>query len=346
MNPNKAKWRVAICGVLFIAFAAGCSEDDRPTPTPSGGRLWVIDQPNNVVQVYDYGGEQLLTVGNFPFFMKPNCVEVDRRDGSAWVLDYYVNKLRKFDNSGNLIFETASGGGGEPLVRRATAIAVDQETGVCWVADRSHSRVLKLGANGDVLATVTGFRSPRSVSLVSDTGDCWVADELQDRAVKLRADASGTVTVGGVKLAECGGFDVPWSVAADPGGGVWVLDKGAGAVVKVNGSGGRVAEVTGFGFPYGAVASRVVNCVFVVDYDEGWLAAFSREVVGVRQVDEAAKIFITGLPYPTDVELDEDGGYAFVAASDAARRYTTAGDFINAYEGLTLPMAVAADPEQ
>jgi DNA-binding beta-propeller fold protein YncE len=344
MDRNKLTAAAAICGVLFLAFAAACSDEDEPTSTPSGGRLWVIDQPNNVVQVYDYGGERLLTVGNFPFFYKPNCVEVDRRDGSAWVLDYYVNKLRKFDRAGNVVYETPAEG--EPLVLRGTSIAVDQRTGACWVADRSHSRVLKLGENGGVLATVTGFRSPRSVSLVPDTGDCWVTDELQDRAVKLRADASGTVGVGGVKLAECGGFETPWAVAADPGGGAWVMDKGAGAVVKVGAAGERKAEVTGFDFPYCAVASGAANCVFVVDYEKGWLAAFSREVAGVRAVDEAAKLLLPGLPYPTDVELDDEGGYVFVAASDAVRRYSTTGELLYEYTELTLPVAAAADPGQ
>jgi DNA-binding beta-propeller fold protein YncE len=344
MGRSAVAFVIIVAGVLFLALVPSCGDEEEPTPSSSGGRLWVIDQPNNFVQVYDYGGEQLLTVGNFPFFLRPNCVEVDRRDGSAWVLDYYVNKLRKFDNGGNLLFETPAPEGKEPLIRRGTSIAVDRTSGACWVADRSHSRVLKFGAGGKVLATVTGFRSPRAVSLVYDTGDCWVADELQKRVVKLRADASGTVSVGGVKLAECDGFDVPWSVAADPGGGVWALDKGAGAVVKVNAAGERVAEVTGFSFPYCAVASRAANCVFVVDYNEGWLAAFTREVAGVRHVDEAAKLFLTGLPYPTDVELDEGGGYVFVAASDGVRRYSTAGELLYKYPELTLPIAAAADP--
>jgi DNA-binding beta-propeller fold protein YncE len=338
------RFAAALCGALPLVLVASCGEEEGEGPPPAGGRIWVVDQPNTVVRVYDYGGEALFEVGESRFFLKPNCAEIDRRDGSAWVLDYYVNKLRKFDRTGELLFETGAGEGGEPLIRRATSIAVDQATGACWIADRSHNRVLKLGANGDVLATVTGFRSPRSVSLVAETGDCWAADELQRRVVKLRADASGTVTAGSVKLAECGGFDVVWSVAADPAGGVWVLDKGAGTVVRVNGSGQRTTEVTGFGFPYGAAVSGDADCVFVSDYEKGRIAAFPRGTTGTRRVDGVAKLLLTGLPYPTDVELDEDGGYCFVVASDAVRRYTLTGDFVNSYEGLALPVAAAADP--
>ncbi len=344
MKRVRLRSAAALWGALSLAWAAGCGEDEGERPGPSGGRIWIIDQPNNVVHVYDYGGEELFDVGEFRFFIKPNCVEIDRRDGSAWVLDYYVNKLRKFDRAGNMLFETGAPEGKEPLIRRATSIAVDQTSGACWVADRSHARVLKLAAGGKVLATVTGFRSPRSVSLVPETGDCWAADELQKRVVKLRADASGTVTVRAVKLAECGGFNVPWSVAADLAGGVWVLDKGAGAVVRVNASGERKAEVTGFGFPYGAAVSGAGDCVFVSDYEKGRLVAFPRATTGTRKLDGVAKLLLTGLPYPTDVELDEDGGYCFVAASDAVRRYTTTGDFMNSYEGLALPVAAAADP--
>ena len=74
--------RVTLLAAIFvIGLAANCGDEEEPTPPLSGGRFWVIDQPNNEVYVYDYGGQRLLTVGQFPFFMKPNCVDVDRRDG-------------------------------------------------------------------------------------------------------------------------------------------------------------------------------------------------------------------------------------------------------------------------
>jgi streptogramin lyase len=336
-----ASFILYICVFVFVAVLS-CGDETGVVPPAPGGTLWVIDQPNTRVNIYDYDGELIYTVGSFPFFMKPNCVDVDGRDGSAWVLDYYVNKLRKFDSFGNLVYETPAEQ--EPLVRRGTSIAVAQETGACWVADRAHDRVLKFGEKGKLLATVTGFRSPRSVSLVPGTGDCWVADELANRVVKLPAAVSGSVKVGNVRLASCGGFDVPWGVAADADGGVWVLDKGAGVVAKVNADGGRAAEVTGFDWPYDAASSATANTVFVVDYGKGSLVAFSRGVSGTQGMDKVAKLKVTGLPSPTDVELDEEGGYVFVAASDAVRRYTTTGQLLYTYGDMQLPVAVAADP--
>jgi len=341
---GRATGRVSIflITIFILTLAASCGEE-KAGPA-AGGRVWVIDQRKSVVNVYDYGGGLFFSVGYFPFFMKPNCVDVDRRDGSAWVLDYYANKLRKFNSDGELLFETPGGGGREPLLKRGTSIAVDQETGACWVADRSHFRVLKLGEKGSVLATVTGFRSPRAVTLVPGAGDCWVADELGQRVVKLPGKVAGAVKADAVALATCDGFEAPWYVAADASGGVWVLDKDAGAVVKVDAAGVRSAEVIGFGFPYAATASVRADSVFVADYEEGLLVSFRRKLTGRWSVDEVAELTLKGFSYPTDVELDEEGGYLFVSSSGALRRYSTAGQLLYEYGGMGSPVAAAADP--
>jgi len=343
---GRATVRVPIIFITIFIFtlAASCGDDEEPTKPAAGGRLWVIDQRKSVVNVYDYDGGLIFSVGYFPFFMRPNCVDVDRRDGSAWVLDYYANKLRKFNSDGEVLFETPGGEGREPLIKRGTSIAVDQETGACWVADRSHFRVLKVGEKGSVLATVTGFRSPRAVTLVPATGDCWVADELGQRVVRLPGKVAGAVKADAVALAACEGFETPWYVAADASGGVWVLDKDAGAVVKVSAAGARDAEVTGFGFPYAAVASRRADSVFVADYEQGLLVSFRRRLTGRWSVDEVVELTLKGFSYPTDVELDEDGDYLFVSSSDALRRYSTAGRLLYEYEGTGSPVAAAADP--
>lgn len=333
-----------LAAVFVCCFALGCEEEEEPVPPVAGGVLWVIDQPNSAVKILDYDGTVIYTVGAFPFFKKPNCVDVDERDGSAWVLDYYENKLRKFDSYGNPVYETPAPEGKEPLIRRGTSIAVDQDTGACWVADRSHDRVLKLGAKCRVLATVTGFRAPRAVSLVPGVGDCWVADELNDRVVKLPAAVSGTVKAGEVKIAERDGFGIPYGVAADADGGAWVIDRETCSVVKLTADGSRAAEVTGFDWPYDAASSASANTVFVVDYGKGSLVGFSRGVSGTQAKDKVAKLAVEGLAAPTDVELDEEGGYVFVSASDAVRRYNTSGQLLHTYGDMQLPVTVAADP--
>jgi hypothetical protein len=336
---------IALCAVVLVCCVPlGCEEEGEPVPPAAGGVLWVIDQPDSAVKILDYDGTVIYTVGVFPFFKKPNCVDVDGRDGSAWVLDYYENKLRKFDSFGNPVYETPGFEAGEPLILRGTSIVVDQDTGACWAADRSHDRVLKLGEKGKVLATVTGFRSPRAVSLVPGVGDCWVADELNDRVVKLPAAVSGNVEADKVKVAACDGFGIPYGVAADADGGAWVIDREVCSVVKLTADGRRAAEVTGFDWPYDTVSSVAADTVYVVDYGKGSLIAFSRGVSGTQSMDKVAKLTVEGLPSPTDVELDEEGGYVFVSASDAVRRYTTSGQLIYTYGDLELPVAAAADP--
>jgi DNA-binding beta-propeller fold protein YncE len=331
---------------LACVFLVGCGDEEEPvTPGPAaGGTFWVIDQPDSEVAIYDYDGKLRYVVERFPFFKKPNCVDVDERDGSAWVLDYYANKVRKFNCYGRLLYETPGYEEGEPLVRRGTSIAVDSATGACWVADRSHNRILKLGENGKLLATVTGFQYPRVVSLVPEVGDCWVADELNDRVVKLPAAVTGEVAMGEVALATCGDFDIPCNVCADADGGVWVIDTGVASVVKISNEGVRAAEVTGFDWPYDVVSSKAAHTVYVVDYELGSLVAFSRGVSGTQAMGKVAKLTVAGLDAPTDVELDEEGGYVFVASSDAVRRYTTSGNLVQTYAEMQLPVMVAADP--
>jgi len=336
---------VALFAAVFVCCVAlGCGDEEEPIPPAAGGVLWVIDQPNSAVKIIDYDGTVIYTVGSFPFFKKPNCVDVDERDGSAWVLDYYENKLRKFDSYGNLVYETPGREAGEPLILRGTSIAVDQDTGACWVADRSHDRVLKLGEKGKVLAKVAGFRAPRAVSLVPGVGDCWVADELNDRVVKLPAAVAGNAEADKVKVAACDGFGIPYGVAADADGGAWVIDREVCSVVKLTADGGRAAEITGFDWPYDAASSASANTVFVVDYGKGSLVGFPRGVSGTQSMDKVAKLTVAGLPAPTDVELDEEGGFVFVSASDAVRRYTTSGQLLYTYGDMQLPVTVAADP--
>jgi streptogramin lyase len=169
-------------------------------------------------------------------------------------------------------------------------------------------------------------------------------DELTDRAVKIPEAVSGEVTVDAVALASNSSFDSPWSVTADPDGGAWVLDKGTGSVVKVRPDGGRGAELTGFNYPFDAAVSATTNNLYVVDYDAGLLASFDKSLQGSQSWDVAADFTVKGLLAATDVEIDETGGFVFVASDGRVGRYDTAGVLLSECVGIQTPVAVAADP--
>jgi DNA-binding beta-propeller fold protein YncE len=339
---------VAILAGVALLGALGCSEesdDDAGAPPAVGGTLWVVDQGSQRVLMYDYTGELRWTIsGPLGYFFKPNAVGVDRRDGSAWVLDYYVNKLRKYDKNGNRIYESPAPEGEEPLIRRATGLAVDQRDGACWVADRSHNRVLKLTSGGDVVVTVTGFNSPRAVALDAGDGSCWVADELNNRFVKIPAEPGAEVEAEAVALLTVGGFDTPWVVATDDDGGAWVADKGAGTVVKIDAGGGRTATITGFVFPADVALALEEGLVYVVDENAGDVVVFGSEITGNKSADAAAKLKLEGFSMPTDAEVDETGKYVFISDADYVKRYSMEGELLTTYEGAGLPVMAGADP--
>lgn len=340
----------AACVLGCLPLAACDNDDDggeTPTPAP-GGVVWVADKGGQKIEIFDYDGTHRWTLsGQTGFWWQPFAVAIDRRDGSAWILDYYANCVRKYDGDWNLVYESPHDSGQEPLIRRATSIACDSRNGSLWIADRSHNRVLKLGSGGALKATVNGFSFPRNVSVDSGGGACWVADELNKRAIKLPANANGMASASEIALVEVRGFDQPWAAIADPNGGAWILDKGKGEVVVVDGSGAKKATITGLRFPVDAAILPSAGSVFVVDEDADCVYRFPRALTGTGTAEALATLTLRGFSTPTDIDADEDGGFIFVSDGDAVYRYTLAGERENKItEGLALPGAAGADPKR
>lgn len=137
---------------------------------------------------------------------------------------------------------------------RPSQVSWDAVSGRAWISDSS--RVVVLDTAGTIVASITGFQFANSLS--AGGGVCWVSDILRGSVYQFPMSLTGTRTVGdGLRVD---GFISPASVStytADQG--VWVSDKAAGEVVRLNGSGARIASGTGLTLPTLIRAHQVIE---------------------------------------------------------------------------------------
>ena len=171
-----SKKLILCAAVLTLAgVLTGCGPDTEDNGRPiAGTRIWVADQPDKEVVIYDETGNLLKFVGGPGIFSKPNAIDIYAKEGATWICDFYTNRIRKFDAGGNPLFSSPDPGAGA-LVLNAADLSVSQSSAECWISDRGNNRVLRLDADGNVLAKVSGFRYPRGISAYPVAGDVWIA---------------------------------------------------------------------------------------------------------------------------------------------------------------------------
>jgi len=337
--------------VTVAAFAslcclwAACSPDTGGDGNPvTGARIWIADQPDKEVVMYDADGNLIKIVGGRSMFGKPNSIGIYRADGAAWVCDFYTNRIRKFDAGGNPVYATPGEQEGF-LVLNPAALAVGQSSGECWVSDRGNNRVIRLAAAGGVLARVSGFKFPRGIAVDPVAGDVWVADEGNDAVVKISGTASGNVGVAAVEAGRFTELDNPWAVAADGDGKGWACSRVEGRVVRLSADAAELASVGGFGEPVALAIDEAANAVYVVDTEKGLLVALPRSLTGTYNGYAAPATFVVGgLSHPEGVFADEETGRVYVAemGGGAVRIYDSRGEQVNVIPGFSGAAAVAA----
>lgn len=310
----------------------------------AGTRIWVADQPDKEVVIYDETGKFLKLVGGRDVFSKPNSIDVYREDGAAWVCDFYTNRIRKFTAAGDPLYASPGSEAGM-LVLNPARLAVSQSSGECWISDRGNNRVLRLAAEGGVLAKVSGFSYPRGIAVDPAAGDVWVADEGNDAVVKVAATAKGSVPVKTVEVGRYVEMQNPWAVAAGADGQGWACSRFEGRVVRLSADAAALASVGGFDSPVALAVDETAKAVYVVDTAKGILVALPREVTGIHEDYAAVATFvIKDLAHPEDVFVDAKSGRIYVAEMGAGnvRIFDRDGKPVRTVAGFSGPAAVAA----
>jgi DNA-binding beta-propeller fold protein YncE len=163
---------------------------------------------------------------------------VTASDGTRFVADSGGSRIVAIAPGGAQTVVSGSGAGwNDP--RDIEFDSQDPTSNVLWVMDTSNSRIVKLGTNGTVLATLGGpsvFKTPYGLS--NDATGIYVADTYQVPARVVKIDkTSGNIIW---SKSSCSGtaFKRPRDVAVGPNGDVFVADTDNNRIVRLDAASG------------------------------------------------------------------------------------------------------------
>ncbi len=209
----------------------------------------------------------------------PHGTALDRH-GNIYIADLKNDRIRKVDASTGIITTVAgngehgySGDGGpatEAMLASPIAVTASPK-GDLYIADHRNSRIRKVDAATGIIATVAGtgeqdFRGdggpatqaaislPRDVALDA-AGTLYIADGANNRI--RRVARNGTITtIAGTGRTEFSGdggpaskanLSMPYSIALDSDGNLYIVDTGNYRVRKIDASTGIITTVAGNG---------------------------------------------------------------------------------------------------
>jgi DNA-binding beta-propeller fold protein YncE len=206
----------------------------------SAGNIYVVDQWNHRVQIFDSAGGYLNTLGTGfgvgpSQFNYPSGVAVDG-SGNIYVADTGNHRVQIYDSDRQYVATIGISGvtGGDNFhLDWPRDVEVDGD-GNIYVADTLNRRVQVFGSNRAWKMTLgeTGvwggdglhFSEPHSVA-VDHQGKIYVADLYNNRVQVFAGNGTYLATIGGSWGDQADQFRYPTGVAVDADGNVYIADK-------------------------------------------------------------------------------------------------------------------------
>ena len=288
----------------------------------SDDTVYIADSENHRIRKVDSAGKIITFAGTGDYgrsgdggqavdakLGRPTGVAVDS-DGNVYIADLSNHRIRKVDTTEEIttIAESPPPGrpGGRPAVQLSepTGVAVD-EAGNVYIADRENHRIHKVDSAGGIITTFagTGVRGddgdggdadkaqlnlPYGVA-VDEAGNVYIADSGNHRIRKV--DSAGMIITtfagtgvrgddGDGELAVNATLNLPYGVAVDSDGNVYIADSfnnrirkvdSAGTITTIAGTGeigfsgdGELAVNAQLNLPYGVAVDEAGN-VYIAD---------------------------------------------------------------------------------
>ena len=209
----------------------------------------------------------------------PHGSAIDRH-GNIYIADLKNDRTRRVDTSTGIITTVAGNGehgysgddGPATQAKLASPIAVTcNDDGDLYIADHRNSRIRKVDAATGIITTVAGngnqgfsgdggpvtqaaISLPRDVALDAD-GTLYIADGANNRIRKVVPDGTITTVAGNGRAefsgdggpAHKGSLSMPYSIALDSDGNLYIVDTGNYRVRKIDATTGIITTIAGNG---------------------------------------------------------------------------------------------------
>ena len=310
------------------------------------GNLYIADMSNHRIRKVDASSGNISTVagnGTSGFsgdggaataarLSNPADVAVDG-SGNLYIADYFSNRIRKVDSSGNI--STVAGGGSFGSGNAATAAQLRNPLGVAvdgsgnlYIADRNNNRIRKVNSSGNIstvagtgtsgssgdgaAATAAQLNWPEGVA-VDGSGNLYIADTYNHRIRKVDSDGNiSTVAGGGASLANgiaatTARLSFPNRVAVDGSGNLYIAN--TRGISKVSAA-GVITTTTQVRHPQGVALDGSGNLYLADAYNHrirkvdtaGVITTVAGGAIGTGGAGVGAR-----LNRPYDVALDGSG---------------------------------------
>ncbi|NWF68207.1 MAG: TIGR03663 family protein [Chloroflexi bacterium] len=164
-----SNWQERSADLVFGTLGDAAGQLGRPlgVAIAPDGNIYVAEENNNRISVFDPDGSFVRTLGQFGgrdlpglFFTRPNAVAFGP-DGTLYVADTWNYRIQRFDANGNLLSlwgQPLESGIDAPLAPSdgfwaPRAVAVDAD-GLVYVADTGNKRVRVYGPDGDYVRDI------------------------------------------------------------------------------------------------------------------------------------------------------------------------------------------------
>lgn len=233
-------------------------------------------------------------------------------DGTIHGVDYYTNRIVRFDANGTVI--NACGNRG--TMGWPKGVAVDQATGNIWFPAGLMSRISIIRPDCSSVANILGqdsglgsFRNALAIAIRQSDRIAFVADTGNSRIVVYDVASRKAIGTSGSFGAATNQFHAPRGIAVDAATGrVWVADTGNNRVVELSFDGTSLSWVreiqAGFNQPQGIARDRAGR-IFVADSMNNRVVVLNKNATVIDTVE--------GLAEPASVAVNDDDGRIFVS---------------------------------